>query len=395
MIRLITAGGGSGGHIYPAVHVVNSMISRGIIERNELLWICAERDQDVRILERYHIQKTPIHAGKFRRYMSVRILADFFLFFAGIAECMAIAAAERPRVIFSKGGYVSVPAAFAGWLFRIPVVSHESDILPGLATRLNCRFSSVICIPTEETARYLPKRYHRKLKVTGNPVRFLNDQPPRKQNFREQPYQDQLCRRQKTAKLSGTLNWMLEGKKIGVVNIFITGGSLGSRELNTLIWNIIPELDSRHNFRIFHSLGELEERVPPKLPSYRTAAYVHEEYESILNTADIVISRAGAGSLWEQAWMKKAMILFPLSRKHGSRGEQTVNARWFTEHDAALTVNTAEKDCAAVLLQYIDKLADSREAREMLGKHAYDMIKDKAGETIADELQQYLKGVSE
>jgi UDP-N-acetylglucosamine--N-acetylmuramyl-(pentapeptide) pyrophosphoryl-undecaprenol N-acetylglucosamine transferase len=205
----------------------------------------------------------------------------------------------RPDAVFSKGGFVSVPLVLAAWLLRVPVISHESDVTPGLANRLTYPFCKKICVTFEATARYLPKG---KVKVTGTPVR--------------------------QSLASGDAKAGLEflefsGKK-PVLLVF--GGSLGAATINNQTRRVLPVLCQ--DFDVVHVVGNGNLNSALEEPCYVQKEFIGGQFGHVLAAATVVVSRAGANSIYELLMTRKPHLLIPLG-KATSRGDQLDNARAF------------------------------------------------------------------
>ena len=265
-----------------------------------------------------------IFAGKLRRYFSWWNLIDFFKLPAGILQSAIALARFRPKVIFCKGGYVCFPVAVAGWMLRIPVILHESDVVPGLANSLSARFASKICISFEETRQFLPAR---RIVFTGNPVR------------RELVYGSSEHGREFTA-LTENLPVLL-----------IMGGSQGADFINGIVRDNLDRLLS--DYQVIHICGEnnvigaceLVKRLPEAnkrhLSRYRAFSFVGREMKDLYAFADLIVCRAGAITLAEIGFFGKPAILIPLSTRV-SRGDQIDNARVFAKEHAAKVIEEDE-----------------------------------------------------
>lgn len=354
-IRLIAVGGGSGGHIYPGISVIRHMESSGMITRQEVLWLCSFGDRDREILSACDIPFTAIPSGKLRRYASLKNILDIPRIAAGFAASMGILRKNRPRCLFSKGGYVSVPAVAAARILGIPVVSHESDLDPGLATRINQRFSSILCVPFAESRAYYPKTV--RIEVTGNPIGRERKSGIPDVGINENPY------------------------------ILVHGGSLGSASLNTLIWACLERIPE--TWQVVHIVGTEEKRIPPDRAGYIPLAYAEGSFQELLDHCDIVVSRAGAGTLWEQAAAGKPMILLPLGRK-GSRGEQERNAGYFCDHGAARVLFSGEAHHDALIYAILELIADG-DVRSGLSACARELVHERGAELIARCISSYIE----
>lgn len=290
-------GGGTGGHVYPAKPVID--ILKASEDHPVILWIGSKGGMEEEIIKRWDITYIAIPSGKFRRYFSFRNLTDLFRILAGFFKARKVLKNYQPQWIFSKGGFVSVPPVFAAKSLKIPVYSHDSDLDPGLATRLNSPRSNAIFIPYEESRKYYQKWSH-KVHVSGNPVR---------KDFYEAD-----------AVLGKSFLNYQGGKPI----LLVIGGSLGAQQINLMIQTHLDWLCER--FFVVHQTGS-ENFKQSDRDGYRTYSFIHEEIPHVMKSASLAFSRAGAGTLWELALTKTPMILLPLTK--GSRGDQFRNGTLF------------------------------------------------------------------
>jgi UDP-N-acetylglucosamine--N-acetylmuramyl-(pentapeptide) pyrophosphoryl-undecaprenol N-acetylglucosamine transferase len=347
----VFTGGGSGGHVYPGLAVIERLRTKW---NGELLWIGSRGGMEKAIVESWTVPYRGIPSGKLRRRFSPRNLSDALRVVLGIFAAFFIFLARRPSVLFSKGGYVSFPPVFAAWLLRIPALTHESDLDPGLATLLNAPFVKKICVPYEESSEYFPARFRKKLAVTGNPVR-------------EEIF---WGRAEEGLRLTG-----FSGDKPIVL---VLGGSLGAREINTLVRSALEELLPLVD--IVHQTGEGKYEEISR-PGYYAAPYFTGELPHILAAASAVVSRAGAGCLWELLVLEKPALLIPL-RGEGTRGDQVRNARLFERLGAAKVLAdeaVRPEDFTAALKAVVEQArgqSPGQAVREagLLGRRAAEII---------------------
>lgn len=249
-----------------------------------------------------------IPAGKLRRYFSLSNIIDVFKVCAGIIKSIWIILRIKPDVIFCKGGFVSFPVGFAGVILRKPVIIHESDVSPGLTTKMLSKIASTICVSFAET-----KKYFAQAQLTGNPVRksILNGTKQKALQF---------------------LKW----KKSTMPTVLVMGGSSGAKNLNSVLITILPDLLETH--RVIHITGKGKEKYPHAHENYRCYEYLHTELANIYALTDIIISRAGANSIAEIISVQIPAVLVPLS-KNASRGDQIENAEQLSKHNAAVVVD--------------------------------------------------------
>ena len=345
-------GGGTGGHIIPLLAVLEELNK---IWNGRIIWIGSPSPMDKLILDFGGITYYKIPAGKLRRYFSFKNITDAVKILLGIVVSFIILLKEKPQLLFSKGGYVSVPPVLAASILKIPSITHESDVDPGLATRINARFTKKILISTEETAKYFGESLSEKVVITGNPVRSSILHGNREKGKKNLP-----C--------SGD-------RKV----LFIMGGSQGAHCINTLIESIAEDLSKK--YCIIHQTG-FKDFKPGRLKNYHTMKYIDEELPDILAASDLVICRAGANTLWELSACKKASVLIPLPLS-GSRGDQIRNAEIFKNAHAAVVLDqdnlTPEK-----LLEIITNLLDNEDKLMMMRENAGKLFKEDSAKLIAE-----------
>lgn len=296
MKRILLTGGGTAGHITPNLALIPKLQALDF----EIQYIGRESGIEKDLIAQTKIPYYSISAGKLRRYFDIKNLTDIFKISRGFAKSLYLVRKLRPDLIFSKGGFVSCPVVWAGWINRVPIIIHESDITPGLANKLSMPFSTKICFSFPETESNLPQG---KATYTGIPVR------------------DSLLtgNRQKGRKICG---WQ-DSKPV----ILIIGGSQGSEIINNTLRNALNQLLEK--FLVAHICGQGQ--IDLKLNSvqgYKQFAFVDNNLPHLFAMADLVVSRAGATTLFELLELKKANLLIPLSLK-ASRGDQILNARSF------------------------------------------------------------------
>lgn len=326
-MSLVFAGGGTGGHIYPGIAVADELRSlaakRG--QGIKIIWLGNSRGMDRELVERSGSvdRFIGIPSGKLRRYFSFRNFTDFFRILAGFVRSFFVLLRLRPAVLFSKGGFVSVPPCIAASLLKIPVLTHECDFTPGLATRLNSKFASKILITYEETRAFLGAAGGRKAVVTGNPVRpaFYSASP------------------------DGGWHFLFDGREDYNPDkpvLLVLGGSLGAHQINGLVAQNLDWLTER--FNVVHQCGAKDADIMPKnRAGYFLHPFIYNEMSDVISAADIVLSRAGANSIWECSVLGKPMVLVPLCGS-GTRGDQVDNARFFEERGAAIVLLGEDAD---------------------------------------------------
>ncbi|HEX2958738.1 MAG TPA: undecaprenyldiphospho-muramoylpentapeptide beta-N-acetylglucosaminyltransferase [Chitinispirillaceae bacterium] len=291
MKKIVLTGGGTAGHVTPNIALLPALQREGFT----VSYIGGKGIERSLITEK-NVPFYCISTGKLRRYFDLKNLTDLFRIAAGFVQSFFILIRIRPSVVFSKGGFVSVPVVWASALLRIPVLIHESDITPGLANRLSIPFAKKICYSFKETASYLPEN---KRVNTGLPIRQELVDGSKDKGL-------ELCR-------------FTQNKPV----LLIIGGSQGSVTINTIIRESLPRLLKSYNVCHLCGKGNLGTAVE----NYVQFEYVKDELAHLLAAADLVISRSGATTLFELLALQKPSLLIPLGA--GSRGDQVLNARSF------------------------------------------------------------------
>jgi UDP-N-acetylglucosamine--N-acetylmuramyl-(pentapeptide) pyrophosphoryl-undecaprenol N-acetylglucosamine transferase len=359
---IVFTGGGTAGHVFPALAVLDALAER---RQARLVWIGSASGMERDIVTRRGIPYYGIPSGKLRRYFSLRNLTDLFLILAGFLSSLFILAKEKPVLIFSKGGYVSVPPLLAARLLRIPAFTHESDLNPGLATRINSRLCEKVLVSFAETAGYFPPALRGKVVHTGNPVRpaILAGDP---RTGRE-----------------------LAGCPAGRKMLLVLGGSLGSSFLNQAVLEALPRL-SKSCF-VVHQMGA-EHYRPAQAPGYRPVAFLGDELPHLFAACDLVLCRAGANTLWELAALGKPAVLVPLAEL-ASRGDQIENAGFFAARGAAVVVGEREAGQGRLVEEVLALVENESRLAEM-GRRARALAEPRAAERIAQMMLERMAWAS-
>ena len=294
--KIVLTGGGTAGHVTPNIALIPGLKERGF----DILYIGSYEGMEKGLIEKENIPYSGIATGKLRRYLSFKNVTDIGNVFKGYFEAKKLLKEYRPDIVFSKGGFVSVPVVKAAARLKIPVILHESDMTPGLANKL-CYSSAVkTCCNFPETLKYLPEG---KGVLTGSPIRR------------------ELLEGSREA---GLAYIGFDGKKPVLMMI---GGSLGAQRLNAVLRKALPDL--LPDFDIVHLCGKgNRDESLADTPGYVQFEYVSEELKDVYAASDILFSRAGANVLCEIVALKKPALLVPLSRD-ASRGDQILNAHSF------------------------------------------------------------------
>jgi UDP-N-acetylglucosamine--N-acetylmuramyl-(pentapeptide) pyrophosphoryl-undecaprenol N-acetylglucosamine transferase len=306
---VVFAGGGTAGHVFPGLAVAAELSRR-------VVWIGSSAGVERALVSREGVEFRGIPAGKLRRYLSFRNLTDIVRTLAGIVASVVILRRERPDLVFSKGGFVSVPPVLAARLCGIPAWTHESDVDPGLATRINMRFCEKILVAFENTRDQVPAAYRDKVVVTGNPVRagLYDAHPERGRAFVGCPPQVPL--------------------------VLVLGGSLASAAINRLVTGALALLAPV--CFVVHQAGAAADDAA-RGSRYFPTAFIGAELPDIMAAADLVVGRAGANTLAELAVLGRPSVLVPLGSR-ASRGDQVRNAEVFRAAGAAEVLVEEETD---------------------------------------------------
>jgi UDP-N-acetylglucosamine--N-acetylmuramyl-(pentapeptide) pyrophosphoryl-undecaprenol N-acetylglucosamine transferase len=358
MVTIAFAGGGTGGHIYPGLAVIAYLVK---IFPCRVFWIGANTGMDRAIVEGAGIEFYGIPAGKLRRYFSLQNLIDIFKVLAGFFAARKILRRERPALLFSKGGFVSVPPCAAASRLKIPVFTHESDFSPGLATRINLRFADKVFTAFADTAAFLPPAVRGRAVYAGNPIR---------PEFREAD-----------AKAGRAFLGITGDDPV----LLVLGASLGARQLNELVRECLPRLKER--FVVVHQTGPNAAWDLPADERYKPYPFIRAEMPHVIAAATLVLCRSGAGTVWECASLGKPMILIPLAGS-GTRGDQVENARYLEKRGAALVLTGDIK--AGDVASAAERLALDGEARAGMAARASEFAAIDGGRLIAEAIATYL-----
>lgn len=296
MKRIILTGGGTAGHVTPNIALIPRLKDEGY----DIHYIGSYNGIEKKLIEDMKIPYHGISSGKLRRYFDVKNFSDPFRVIKGYGEAARLMKSLKPDVVFSKGGFVSVPVVIAAKNHHIPAIIHESDMTPGLANKL-CLSSAVkICCNFPEAMEHLPKE---KAVLTGTPIR------------------QELFQGDSVDAIRFT------GLSANKPTILVVGGSTGSVKVNEAVRNCLDSL--LDTYQVIHLCGK--DKVDPAYadrPGYVQYEYIKKELSSMLSLADIVISRAGANAICELQALAKPNILIPLG-SNASRGDQILNAESF------------------------------------------------------------------
>lgn len=315
--RIILAGGGTGGHIFPLIPVARALRDT-LGPETEFLYLGPAGTLEKKVMNEAGIASIPILSGKWRRYFDLRNITDVFKNIAGFIQSLFHLYRHMPDAVFSKGAYAAVPVVFAAWVYRIPILTQDSDATPGVANKIMGKFADRIAVAYPSATRFFePGR----VAITGNPIRegfLLGNAERARDRFACPP---------------------------GKQTILILGGSLGARSINLAVLRILPRLLER--FFVIHQTGEknhdevlrrLEEcSLGETSGRYHVSPFFDTgELSDALALADLVVSRAGANTISEIAAVGKPAILIPLPS--AANDEQRMNAYEIARAGGALVL---------------------------------------------------------
>ncbi|MFA5128391.1 MAG: undecaprenyldiphospho-muramoylpentapeptide beta-N-acetylglucosaminyltransferase [Patescibacteria group bacterium] len=354
-MKIILAGGGTMGSVTPLLAVAEELQKR--TPDAEFLWIGTKNGPEKKVVEVYNIKFISVPAGKLRRYFSGWNFLMPFLIAAGFFKSLRLILKFKPQMILSAGGFVAVPVIWAGWVLRVPSLVHQQDVRPGLANKLTARFAKIITVTFSESLKYFPRAI-----VTGNPVRpeiFSGNKDRAAEIFN------------------------LE-KNIPV--ILILGGGTGAFSLNKIV--VAAALRLAEFCQVVHMTGgrvdvplqSKIETIKRETARYHSVEFLMKDYSDTLAVADLVISRAGLGTLSELAMLGKPTVLIPIPGSH-----QEDNAYYFKKQNAVVIWNerniTPENFSEA-----IRELLNNKVELESLGRNIKKIMPIDAAKKMADEI---------
>lgn len=327
MKKIVMTGGGTAGHVTPNIALFPALKETGY----EIYYIGSYDGIEKELIEAQSIPYYGISSGKLRRYHSWKNFSDPFKVCKGFFESLRILGKIKPNIVFSKGGFVSVPVVFAAKIKKIPVIIHESDLTPGLANKLAIPAATKVCCNFPETLPHLPEK---KAVLTGSPIR-----------------RELLC-----GKKTEAMHFCRFSKDLPV--LMIMGGSIGSVYINNAVRGCLDEL--LKNYQIIHLCGKgnLEKELRHR-EGYAQYEYISENLPDLFAAADIVVARAGANSICELLALHKPNILIPLGKK-ASRGDQILNAESFEKQGFSYVLEE-EKVTSETLLSALSYVMKNRD----------------------------------
>lgn len=352
MKKIVMTGGGTAGHVTPNIALMPALRKAGY----EISYIGSYSGMEKELIEAQNIPYYGISSGKLRRYFDIKNFSDPFKVLKGYAQAVSLMKKLKPDVVFSKGGFVSVPVVLAAKSCHIPAIIHESDITPGLANRIAVRGARKVCCNFPETMQYLPEG---KAVLTGSPIR-----------------QELFRGNAETArKLCGFAD---HSRPV----LLVVGGSSGSRVVNEAVRKALPEL--LEQFCVIHLCGKgnLDETLKGVL-GYAQFEYAGAELADMFALADLAVSRAGANSICELLALHKPNILIPLSAA-ASRGDQILNAKSFKKNGFSYVIEEEELSTTSLMNAIRD-----------VYKHKEEYVKAMSESEMSDSIGAIMKLIHE
>lgn len=369
-MKIVLTGGGTGGHLIPLIAVAKKIKEKvGVTDDVDFLFIGPNGKLEEELMTQAGIPTKSVMVGKMRRYFSLLNFVDCVKVPLGIFQALWILLKYMPDVIFSKGGYASIPVVIVGWLYRIPILIHESDSVPGMTNNILGKLSTRVAVSYDEAEKEFSAE---QVVLTGNPLREDINKG------------DAVVARTKFS--------LLEEKKV----IFVYGGSQGAQIINDKILNILPEL--LHKYQVIHQTGENnydaivrkagELGIKAGREGYHPIAFVGSELKDIFAVADLVITRAGANSLSEVAANGKPAIVVPLN--NSANDHQKKNAYAIAKRGGCIVLEESNLG-ENIFLSRINEIMNDENLSKQLGENIKYFYHPDAAEKIADGILGIIK----
>lgn len=357
-MKIVLSGGGTLGPVVPLLAIRDSYLSAH--PDAQFIWVGNNRGPERALVEAAKISFYSIPAGKWRRYFSLYNIIDVFKVILAFFQSLYFLITEKPHLLISGGGFVSVPLHWAGWLLGVPSWVHQQDVRPGLANRLMFPVARKITTALKETAVNLPAK---KTDWLGNPVRDLDVTDPI------------VSRKRFNIPASAPV-------------IFVLGGGTGSASINHLVLETLPLLPTA--WHVIHLTGltrpdDQAKEAQKKFPQYHLFHFFNEEMKDAYAIADVVVSRAGFGTLSELAAQKKAAVIIPMPNSH-----QEENARYFAEQEGIVMLPAKEAH-GEVLADTLRDLLTSPEKQAKLGERLHLLLPGAPAKKIIEFIDQFIR----
>ncbi|HVU68478.1 MAG TPA: undecaprenyldiphospho-muramoylpentapeptide beta-N-acetylglucosaminyltransferase [Ktedonobacteraceae bacterium] len=367
-MRIVVSGGGTGGHVYPALAVAAQLRKQ---YQAEILFLGSDDGLETQLVPAAGFRLATVKAGKVRRYISWQTVKGMMRIPVGAVQAIEVVRKFRPDAIFTSGGYVAVAAGVAAYLNRVPLLMHQQDVPPNLSNKQVAPLATRISVAFEDSLAFFPAR---KTKVLGNPVR-----------------QELLDIRQ-VGPLRARERFGLVGEE---PMLLVTGGSQGARHLNQVVCQALPALlktcqvlqisgRDLHQETLEQANSVLEKADPALRARYRLVPYLNEEMAAALQAADLVLCRSGASTLSELAALGKPGLLVPLPPAIG-KSPQEANAAMFERRRAGLVIKNADLE-PRVLVERVNYIMASPELLAQMMEASRALARPQATQDIVNEL---------
>jgi UDP-N-acetylglucosamine--N-acetylmuramyl-(pentapeptide) pyrophosphoryl-undecaprenol N-acetylglucosamine transferase len=361
--RILIAGGGTGGHIYPAIATLEKLKEKGDFE---FLFVGGKKGMEMNLISKYDIPMRSIWISGFQRYFTWKNFLFPLKLMVSMIQSWKIVNEYKPGVVVGTGGYVTGPILYTASKMGVPVLIQEQDVYPGVTTRLLKKHADRICLAFEGAKKYLDD-FLNKVVVTGNPVR---------KNLKIK------------SKIDAIRKW---GFNPEIPIIFVFGGSQGARAINRALVKVIPQLLGKFKAQIIWQTGEEDytEIKEGNLNSelIKIFPFIHE-MDFAYSAADIIVSRAGAITLAELAIVQKPVILVPYPFAAGKHQEH--NAR-VIENEGAAILLLEESGWEERLLYSLEKLLTDQSLRDQMASSWQKLAKPNASDLVAEEIIKLIK----
>lgn len=363
-MKILFTGGGTGGHLMPIIAVAEQikLLLNAAGEKHEFLFIGPDSFFNEAVVN-FGMPVKKIRAYKLRRYWSVKTITEFINLPIGIIQSLWHVYWFMPDAVFAKGGYASFPVVFAAWVYRIPVIIHESDSVAGVANIISSKFANKVAIAYESAGAFFPSK---KIVLTGNPIR-----------------KEILEGNKEKAREEFSL-------KNGLPVIFVIGGSQGSQKINEILLQAVQKIVAKA--QIIHQCGienyeEIREETAgwsmPHFENYRVIPFLRENIKDAYAACDIIVSRAGANSISEIVAAGKPSILIPLPTS--ASDHQLKNAYYFSSRGAAIMLEE-ENLTPNLLYDTIFGVLENKEKQMQMIRAARALVMPDAAKNIAEEI---------
>ncbi len=351
-IKIILCGGGTAGSVTPLLAVAREL-SREMTEV-DFLWLGTKKGPEKKLVDSDKIKFKSISSGKWRRYFSFKNILDIFLIIIGFFKACQIIYKYKPHAVLGAGSFVAVPVSWAAWFLGVPVLAHQQDARPGLANKLIAPVAKKITLTLPESQKDFDSK---KTIITGNPVR--------------------------QGILEGSKEKALEifNLKKDLKTILILGGGTGALVINNLVKMALPEL--LEFCQVIHITGK-GKTINFEDPAYHQYEFLTKEMPHALQAADLIITRAGMGTLTEISALGKPSIIIPLPGTH-----QEDNAEIFKKHDAAIIVSQKELRGGQLSREIKKLLFDEKKLKE-ISENSSKTIKKEAAASIVKEVLEII-----